>query len=264
MEAENESLGYQFYNQVRSGQLGFFDIELKLAQLTNNYDYELLKAISFDLGLYMSLEKEEIESTITPEIIEDAVLRRVNAGKEIPYYERFSPKNPDVFNIGNGKEPAINLEKLLYPNEFFLIYRLQETIYKKLMSHPDALEKTEYKNSEPQTKSNPGRKKAEARPLASYIKGVNPDKIKPFLEALKDEYKDSTPKEFTHMILALEELEYLKAPSRKELYTSFQDYFGEKYGSDTAKNNQYNSPDPKLLKKIKGLIDSINMKISYL
>lgn len=114
---------FVFFENVRNGIYGEVDTIRELKAITDNYDHELLRCILQDLDLYLSLEKEEIESKITGEEIDIAIESFNEKGLEIPY------KKPE----GNGKlgieiKPSIDLENLLYPFEFFSLKLLGNKI----------------------------------------------------------------------------------------------------------------------------------------
>ena len=71
----NDSKSFKFFDSVRHGLLGDFDIISGLREISNNYDTELLKALQGDLSLYLSTELDEMECGFTTEEIRKEIQR---------------------------------------------------------------------------------------------------------------------------------------------------------------------------------------------
>lgn len=119
--SESESL-YDWFDNVRTGSLGDYEIFKKLKLLSENYDIELLKMILKDLEFYLFIEKEKMESKFTWDEMQNVIDERIKKGIDIPYQKSFL--SPDT--------KILKKEELLFPYEFFTLYQLKNTLVQKI------------------------------------------------------------------------------------------------------------------------------------
>ena len=113
----NDSKSFKFFDSIRYGLLGDFDIISGLREISNNYDTELLKALQGDLSLYLSTELDEMECGFTIEEIGKEIEKRKNNNLEVPYKKPMNGKLKEVNDKVNSF-PRIDTERLLFPYEF--------------------------------------------------------------------------------------------------------------------------------------------------
>lgn len=102
---------------------------------------------------------------------------------------------------------------------------------------PDKEKKTQYsRNKDTMTKV--GRPGAEPKPVIDLISEAKIEKCfkQKFIDLLKAEFIDSTPKVFSLMVKAMKEEGILKPSDNIVYYEAFEAYFGKKYGTTEAKN----------------------------
>jgi hypothetical protein len=119
---------YDFFDKVYRGDLGEIDMYNYISKTTDNYNVQKLKVLKKDIEYCLFCEREEIEAEITPDNIADALKELQKKYNEIPDYIYKTISIP-LEKDKNGKliteqKKIINTEKLLYPYEFFSIYRL--------------------------------------------------------------------------------------------------------------------------------------------
>ena len=130
-------------NDIRYGEYTDYELTILLKELTNDYDVELLECLATDIALYLFTEIEVKESEFTPIDIDNQIKIYKDNGQEIPYiyprpYEELTERQKEMRKRleKNGQsvpcEPMINLERLLFPFEFYNVYRLQGKIISKL------------------------------------------------------------------------------------------------------------------------------------
>ena len=127
----NDSESFIFFDSVRHGLLGEFDIISKLREISNSYDLEYLLALNKDLSIYLFTEKDEMESRFKPEEIAKLISQRKLNGLKVPYEK---PANGKIKELNNqiNKEKRIDKETLLFPYEFTPLYKLQRKIEDKI------------------------------------------------------------------------------------------------------------------------------------
>lgn len=129
-------------DQIRFGESTDYEITLFLKQLSNNYDADLLKSLQKDIEFYLFVEKDIKESEFNSQDIENAIKKRLENGLEIPYYKRKPLNELTDKQIENRKKldskgallptASINYEELLFPFEFFNIYRFKNAVINKI------------------------------------------------------------------------------------------------------------------------------------
>ena len=128
-------------DKIRNNNYSNLELITILKGLSNNYENDLLKALLKDIDLYLFVEKEEMECEFSSLEIENAVQKLIENNIEIPYYK----KTPFEKLTDKGKKfatrlkengftdtPTLNKEQLLFPYEFFEIYRFKNLINSKL------------------------------------------------------------------------------------------------------------------------------------
>ena len=112
---------YNFFDLLISEELSSLDIDNYIQNLTDNFSLKKLKKLLHDIEFCFSLEKEERETEITSEEIEQAITELKKQGREVPITKHppLKGKNGIVFSEGHD---SLNLEKLIYPYEYFSIY----------------------------------------------------------------------------------------------------------------------------------------------
>ena len=132
---------FDFFDLVRSGNLGETDIYKSLKDLTDNFNIENLNHTLNDLDFYLNTNREEMISQFDHEEIMRKVNERKNKGLEIPYLKFPFSKNKTkeqrekmekVFANINFSEKIIDIEALMFPYEFFNLYKLKNVISKKI------------------------------------------------------------------------------------------------------------------------------------
>lgn len=124
MEEEVESKSFQLFNRIRKGKYNIYDLTIFLKEYTNSYDLELLKSLQYDLSFYLFLEKEKMESSFTPDDVDQAIEEHKQNGLEIPYikrspFEELTERQKEMRKkLPMSSEPMINKEALLFPYEF--------------------------------------------------------------------------------------------------------------------------------------------------
>lgn len=123
---KEKSISFQFIDDVRSKYLGELDIHYKLNELTANYDKDLLIALLSDVNLYLDLHKEELTSFYYHSDIQAEILSWGKKGKKIPLL-----KSDGIERCVINKED-LDIEKLMFPDEFTAVYRLLDIIKDKI------------------------------------------------------------------------------------------------------------------------------------
>ncbi len=110
-------------------------------------------------------------------------------------------------------------------------------------------------------KKKPGRKTTEIKPLKDYFFNIEKDRIPIFINALKNEFIDCTPKVFAYMIKTLETSKYISYATHSEIFAAFENEFEKQFGSVESKNKHLRLPeeglDKDLLKRIQNKIENI-------
>lgn len=149
-------------NKIRNNNYSNYELTTLLKKLSNNYELDLLQSLLSDIEFYLFVEKDIKESEFTSFDVEDAIQILIENNIEIPYYKR----TPFEQLTNKGKElaiklkengfpdaPVINKEQLLFPFEFYDIYRFKNLIKSKLNALPNNNEilklKTETLPTEP-------------------------------------------------------------------------------------------------------------------
>lgn len=134
IDNKKDSLSFSFFEEIRNEELGQYDIILKLRDITNNYEQELLKALKKDVDIYLFMHKEKEEYSYTIDTIQMTIHKFEEEGLDIPYKKPIKGKLKDV-NSRLNLQKEIDLEKLLFPHEFSGIYNLQKMIEDKIQEN---------------------------------------------------------------------------------------------------------------------------------
>lgn len=114
-----------------------------------------------------------------------------------------------------------------FEKKYHFSYEDAEKKYRKLKKQADNY-LTDYFDTienEPhqETKKKPGRKSVEVKEAKEYLQKFEfPESKVKFLNALKKEYADATPKTFNHVMIALNDLGYLKPATKTEYRQAFE------------------------------------------
>lgn len=131
-----------FFDNVRTCEYGDAYIHKFLKTYSNDFDIEILKLILKDLEFYFFIEKEEMSSQFSDKDIDNSIEYRKTHNLEIPYRKNTLLKNLNTNQIEcrkklkkDGFDPdvkVLDIEKLLFPNEFFCLYQLRNFINHKI------------------------------------------------------------------------------------------------------------------------------------
>ncbi|WP_435134242.1 RteC domain-containing protein [Formosa sp. A9] len=131
---DHESESFKLFDKIRYEEIGDFDMTILLQETSKNYNIELLKALLYDLSFYLFEEKETQENGYTSEQIDLAIKERINNGLEVPLNTTTKPKNltQKGEKLFQNMQSSIDLEGLLFPYEFFSLYRFEQKIKNKI------------------------------------------------------------------------------------------------------------------------------------
>lgn len=128
-------------DKIRNNNYSNLELITILKRLSNNYESELLRALLKDIDFYLFVEKEEMECEFSSLEIENAIQKLIENNIEIPYikrtpFEKLTDKGKKfatrLRENGFTDTPTLNKEQLLFPYEFFEIYRFKNLINSKL------------------------------------------------------------------------------------------------------------------------------------
>ena len=140
-DSDTENKTTDQLNKIRNNDYSNYELTLLLKELSNNYEVDLLQSLLTDIEFYLFMEKEEKESNFTDNDIENAIQKLKENNTEIPYYKRKQIGELTARQKENRKKaeekgllfnPIIDKEQLLYPFEFYNIYRFKNLIKSKL------------------------------------------------------------------------------------------------------------------------------------
>jgi|GEM_PF-6165408 DNA primase large subunit len=130
--------------------------------------------------------------------------------------------------------------------------------HKKIID--DTIKELERKNqTNSRAKGKPGRKKAKIKDAKEYLKNIDaPETKEKFILFLQNEYKNPTPKEFAHLMYALNELGFINIDSNIVYKKSFEKVLSteQEIGTESNFNRTYSSID-----KRNNLVNSIKETI---
>ncbi len=126
IKKKENSISFQFIDDVRSKYLGELDIQHKLKELTVNYDKDFLIALLSDVKLYLELHRDELTNFYYDSDIQAEIFSWGKNGKKIPLLKS------DVIEGCVINKEDLDVEKLMFPDEFTSVYRLVDIIKDKL------------------------------------------------------------------------------------------------------------------------------------
>lgn len=122
------------------------DIVTITKRFSNNYDIDLLESLLKDIDLYLFIERDIKESEFTNTDVDFAISELSKNGLQTPYKKRKSfdelterqRQNRERMELKNITLPkqTIDLEKLLFPFEFYCIYQLKNKIEIAIKTKP--------------------------------------------------------------------------------------------------------------------------------
>ena len=144
-----------FFEKVYLDSISDLDMYNQIQELTDNFDEKKLQLLCDDFDFYLFHKKEQRQAHVSDEEIEQAIEKLSKQGREIPViadrqsqfiFEFF--KSNDKNKIKNaelneqmliemieGKKKTIDVERLIYPFEFYDLYRLRNLLIKLKREH---------------------------------------------------------------------------------------------------------------------------------
>jgi hypothetical protein len=155
----------QFFSKVFEGKVTFIEQQNYIESITGNYDLKKLRTLSFDLTIFISNKREELEDKIENENIENEIKRYKELGLKIPYRDALNLEyfSAEIANLPLENIPktiqVVDLIEMFHSSKSFNINnlknRIKESINKQLESRKQELEKELKpltKNNEPENK----------------------------------------------------------------------------------------------------------------
>ncbi|MEI6747805.1 MAG: hypothetical protein WCM93_01475 [Bacteroidota bacterium] len=127
-----------FFKNIKDCSITKIETYNIIEKLTNNFEVLRLKILLNDFEFYFSEEKEERHSQCTKEEIIKAVDDLRDKGMPIPYHretELIKDVNGKPKIIDKGESKILNLEKLLYPFDFFCCYEFVAMLNELIQKH---------------------------------------------------------------------------------------------------------------------------------
>ncbi len=110
-----------------NNELANYDMLMYLRKYTENYDITLLHFLEKDLELYLSIEKQELETSFSEETINARIKEYHKKRKEAPY--RITPNLKSIKDKTAPKtKKSLDMEELMYPHKFFQLYLFRSLI----------------------------------------------------------------------------------------------------------------------------------------
>lgn len=148
------------FHTIRYNDVGYLERSKYLKDITENYHLDLLKSLLKDLEFYLFIEIEEKEAEFTHEEIAQAIEELDAKNLPIPRLD-LKPEHlltdaqkqiREANKEHNNKAICIDLEKLLFPYEFFSLYEFQRMIIRKIkelspQSNENEIDISEFKTS---------------------------------------------------------------------------------------------------------------------
>lgn len=236
------------FDQIRFGQGTDYEIISSLKELSNNYEIDLLESLQKDIEFYLFVEKDIKESEFDSLDIENAVKERMERGLEIPYYKRKPLNQLTDKQIENRKrlksngfilpQPTINYEELLFPIEFFNIYRFKNAVTKKISDlQASEVNSTSDLSGISIIKNETTKPKKIRRKLIEFIHNVKDKEA--FLEDLKATFTTERGKSIKIIITILEKESVLIINNRefKDFHVELQSFFIQDIGTRQSVND---------------------------
>lgn len=245
---------WSLFDKIKSdGETGEYEMTLWLKQYTDNYDLELLKALSRDIDFYLFVNVESKGSEYSTNEVDEAIKKRLENGLEVPYKIVRIKTNSGI----NKDTKYVDIEDLLFNFEFYKIRSFKYMINKKIkeIENKSSLGSNEFATATNDTKFI--KWQGTETELNSFIRRTvhlwRSLKIQEDIKTLEIENKSisiekssyaptqwhGTPTEFIELVKALIESNILKG-KQKDIITNLSSVFGLKI----------NNPD-KLIQDIK-------------
>lgn len=158
-EIEEDDFG-SLFDEIRNNEYGKLKLYNLLKEQTN-LEIEPLKYLLSDLDFYLFIEKDEFESNISTEEIEEKIKIFQEKGLEIPYHKSTPVEDLTEKQKENRKkinlviEPSINKESLMYPFEFYSLYEFKRILTSEINKHTKTIEEnTSTTSTNPKLKTN--------------------------------------------------------------------------------------------------------------
>ena len=147
------------FDDIRNSDYGKLKLHNVLKEKTN-FELDPLIYLLNDLELYLFVEKDEFESSISAEEIQKRVDEYNEKGLPIPFYKRTPIEDLTEKQIEMRKnsklnlEPTINVEALMYPFEFYSLYEFKRIILNEIKKHDKVEENNAVTSTNPKLKTN--------------------------------------------------------------------------------------------------------------
>lgn len=157
-EFEEDTIN-DLFDDIRNSDYGKLKLHNILKEKTN-FELDPLKYFLNDLELYLFVEKDEFESSISAEEIQKRVDEYNEKGLPIPYFKQTLVENLTEKQIENRKkinislEPSIDTEALMYPFEFYSLYEFKRIILNEIKKHDKVEESNTVTSNNPKLKTN--------------------------------------------------------------------------------------------------------------
>lgn len=157
-EFEEDNIN-DLFDDIRNSDYGKLKLHNILKEKTN-FELDPLKYFLNDLELYLFVEKDEFESSISAEEIQKRINEYNEKGLPIPYYKQTPVENLTEKQIENRKkinislEPSIDTEALMYPFEFYSLYEFKRIILNEIKKHDKVEENNTVISTNPKLKTN--------------------------------------------------------------------------------------------------------------
>lgn len=157
-EFEEDTIN-DLFDDIRNSDYGKLKLHNVLKEKTN-FELDPLKYLLNDLELYLFVEKDEFESSISAEEIQKRVDEYNEKGLPIPFYKRTPIEDLTEKQIENRKkisislEPSIDTEALMYPFEFYSLYEFKRIILNEIKKHDKVEENNTVTSTNPKLKTN--------------------------------------------------------------------------------------------------------------
>ncbi len=157
-EFEEDTIN-DLFDDIRNSDYGKLKLHNILKEKTN-FELDPLKYFLNDLELYLFVEKDEFESSISAEEIQKRVDEYNEKGLPIPYYKQTLIENLTEKQTENRKkinislEPSIDTEALMYPFEFYSLYEFKRIILNEIKKHDKVEDNNTVTSTNPKLKTN--------------------------------------------------------------------------------------------------------------
>jgi hypothetical protein len=123
------------FHQIRECSIPKIEIYNYVEELTDSFEAEKLKILLDDFEFYLFVEKEDMEGSFDNNDIIEGLNAFKKRGLAIPYQKSFDftkDENGKPMIIEKEKSNVIDIEKLLFPTDFFCCYQFRNFLKKEL------------------------------------------------------------------------------------------------------------------------------------